>query len=68
VATVTATRARILRLSDGRVECLALVDGEFPVSLSVQLPPGYPEGRRHGVERYALAAVAAIADKIGRDE
>jgi hypothetical protein len=68
VAIVTADRAPFLNSTDGRIECWAFAEGESRVSMEVQLPPGFPEERRLGVERYALAAVAAMTDKIGRDE
>lgn len=68
MATVTADQAPFLSSIGDRIECWAFVDGESRVSLEVQLPPGFPQERRPGVERYALAAVTAMKDKIGRDE
>lgn len=50
------------------IECREQMDWESRVRLEVTLPTGFPEERRAGVERYALAAVKAVADKIGRDE
>jgi hypothetical protein len=38
------------------------------VFIEVFLPPGTPEERRFMVERYAEAAVRAIAERAGRDE
>jgi hypothetical protein len=68
VATVTASQAPFLNSADDRIACW-LIDGEqLRVSLEVLLPPGFPHERRPGVERYARAAVAAMAEKIGREE
>jgi hypothetical protein len=65
---MTADRAPFLNSTDGTIKCLLVEDGRVQVSLEVLLPPGFPEERRPGVERYALAAVTAVNDKIGRDE
>jgi hypothetical protein len=68
MTTVTADRAPFLNSTDRMITCLAIEEGLLLVSREVELPPGFPQERRPGVERYALAAVAAMADKIGRDE
>jgi hypothetical protein len=64
VATMTADQVAINSTGD-RIACSVV---HPRVLLEVLLPAGFPQERRHGVERYACAAVAAMADKIGRDE
>jgi hypothetical protein len=67
VTTVTAARAPFLYSFGDLIECREYLEGG-QVRLEVTLPAGFPEERRAGVERYALAAVRAMVDKIGRDE
>lgn len=61
-------------LTGERVVCSVFSVPEHPaetaakVTLEVLLPPGFPADRRLGVQRYAEAAVRAIAEKAGREE
>jgi hypothetical protein len=68
VATLTAAREPGLTSCGRRIECFSFADGHGLVRMEITLPDGFPEERRLGVERYALAAVTAMTDKIGRDE
>jgi hypothetical protein len=61
-------------LTGEKVVCSVFAVPERPaeraakVTLEVLLPPGFPADRRLGVQRYAEAAVKAVAERAGREE
>jgi hypothetical protein len=68
MATRTVATEPFLYSLGSLIDCREQLDWDARVRLEVTLPVGFPEERRAGVERYARAAVMAMADKVGRDE